>query len=208
MYDIIVDVDGVLLDVHAQLKKMFAEKNIYYDVNDVYTYDFNKKLPDIDKFRCLPPREMIYKFFQNPVLYKSAPVDWDSIMFIRKYAEKGVKFLIYTVSYNPDVFMVKQALFSQWFLFTPNVVFKNVSSENEKVGVDAKIVIEDSHINLRKYDAKVYKFLVNRPYNSLSYNYEYSDVFADHNFRRCPSTISALTDAAKMLEFIDSELAP
>lgn len=203
MYDIIVDVDGVLLDVHAQLKKMFAENNIYYDVNDVYTYDFNKNLPDIDKFRCLPPRDLIFKLFQNPALYKYAPVDWDSIMFIRKYAEKGVKFLIYTVSYNQEVHMAKQLLFSQWFLFTPNVIFKNVSSEENKFGMDARIVIEDSHINLRKYDSDVYKFLVNRPYNSVDYNYEYADVFNDRNFRRCPSTISALTDAVRMLEFFD-----
>lgn len=202
MYDITIDVDGVLLDVHAQMMQIFNYLNMQYDEKDIYTYDFNASLPDIAKFNKLPPRNMIYEMFENPALYRKAPVDWDSILLIRGFAERGYKFLIYTVSSNIDVFMVKQALFSQWFAFTPNVEFESIigTENNVKCGKNTKAVIEDCHINLREYSAETFKFLVDKPYNKATYNLEYHDVFNDINFHRCESTYSAIMDAVKHVE--------
>lgn len=205
MYDITIDVDGVLLDIHTQLKHIFSGLNIYYDENDVYTYNFNAGLPDIPQFTKLPPRNMIYDMFKNPALYRKAPADWDSILLIRRLAERGYRFLIYTISSNLEVFMVKQALFTQWFALTPNIDFESIVDTGGVVikgGKRTHTVIEDSHINLREYSSDTLKFLVDKPYNKSAYNLEYDDVFSDKNFHRCGSTYSAIMGAIKYVDSV------
>ena len=191
----IVDVDGVLLDIYTQMTHMFADMNIRFDINDAYTYDFNKNLPKMPKFNKLPPRKLIYELFENPELFKNSSADLKSVELLRKSAEQGVNILIYTVSINNGIYAEKQNLFEKWFKSEPNISFKSVTNESDKIGLATKTVIEDSHINLQKYDENTAKYLVNKPYNQLVYNNEYMDVFSDKNFYRCRDTFSAITEA-------------
>lgn len=197
MYDVIVDIDGVLLDIHSGMTALFLKMGYKYDVNNVFTYDFNKSLPNSAKYRQLPPRKMIYDMFKDPALYKNSPSDWESIMFIRHFAKKGVSFLIYTISPNLNVQMAKQALFSQWFCGLDNIIFSGVIPNEEtemgfKAGVCGRTVVEDCHINLRNYDENVFKYLVDRPYNKKMYNPDYMDVFQDPTVTRCRNTHQAI----------------
>lgn len=197
MYDVIVDVDGVLLDVHTGLKHLFSQTPYEYDVNNVYSYDFNRSLPNKPEYRRLPPRSLIYKMFGNPTLFKISPYDWESITCIRNYAACGVKFLIYTLSYNMSVRLVKQALFTRWFCNDKNISFLDITPTDTedfgfKKGAYGRTVVEDCHINLRNYDEYTYKYLVNRPYNREQYNPDYSDVFNDPTVIRCENTHQAL----------------
>lgn len=200
MYDVIIDVDGVLIDLHESLKHRFASLGYNYDVNNVYTYDFNRYLPDEYMFRQLPPRSMIFELFEDADIYKEAPVDWDSIMLIRHYAEQGFRFLVYTLSANMDVHLAKQAMFLHWFPFTPNVRFLSlVDNGDYKPVLSTKIVIEDCHINLMDYGPFVHKLLVDAPYNRAEYNASYHRLFEDPFFLRCKNTSSAINLAVSRI---------
>ena len=200
MYDVIVDIDGVLLDIHTGLKQHFANLGLNYDVNDVYTYDFNKDLPDDEKYNKLPKRDAIYEAFFDPKLYQNSPVDWDSISLIRRYSRQGLKYLIYTLSSDMSVSLTKQTMFLQWFHHFPNVEFASEIDKKMsfKKGRHTRTVIEDSHINLRNYSPYVHKFLVNKPYNTEAYNMDYSDVFKDPYFTRCSTTLQAVELASSI----------
>lgn len=204
MYDVVIDVDGVLLDIHARLKQVFAKDGIDYDEKNILTYSFNTDLPDFDEYRRLPPTEEIFRHLRDPDVFIHAPVDWDSIMLIRQYAEQGMKFLIYTLSSNISVHLAKQALFTQWFGYTPNVEFRDLmmAAGQHKMGVATFTVVEDCHINLREYGSETYKFLVNKPYNQVAYNHGYFDVFNDDRFERCFNTFTAIKNAVAHAQYI------
>lgn len=138
---------------------------------------------------------------EDPELYKSSPCDWDSVLSIRQHAERGLTFLIYTLSPNLKVQFAKQTLFSQWFLNTKNITFSSVvpSGDNKcgfKGGVCGRTVVEDCHINLREYDDDVFKYLVDKPYNKENYNPDYFDVFHNPTVLRCDDTYQAIEMAA------------
>ena len=77
---VVVDMDGVLLDVHPLLEKLLCEKGYKFSMQNVLTYDFNKSLKN-------PPaslvslgfgrktnylgirREDIYSLFNSPSLW-------------------------------------------------------------------------------------------------------------------------------------------
>lgn len=202
MYDITVDVDGVLLDIHTRMSQMFADKDYVFDINNVYTYDFNQSLSDISDCPELPPLPMIYEMLNDPWLYSTAPVDWDSIELIRRLSEKGYKFHIYTVSGNTDVYLAKQVMLSHWFSFSPNVAIESIidSESYSKKSCNTIAVIEDSHINLREYGADVHKFLINKPYNGERYNWAFADVFEDKKLKRCDRTYDAILDAVDCID--------
>ncbi len=197
MYDVVIDVDGVLLDIHTSLSQYLNDQGFQYSVKDVYTYDFNRSLPDTssptNKFNTLPPLHAINNAFADPMLYKNAPINSEAILYIRRCAEiyPWLTFAIYTLSPNEDVKRAKQILYDKWFCGIPNI--KLISTlDSSKPPLMAKTVIEDCHCNLRKYNNSTYRYLVNTHYNQKKYNPKYNDVFTHPRFMRCKNTLQAV----------------
>ena len=194
MYDIVIDVDGVILDVHTSLTQYFKERGQHYSVKDVYTYDFNRSLPSsFEKPDTLPPVSAILNAFTDPTVYKTAPVNWDAIAYIRRCAEiyPWLTFCVYTLSPNDDIRHTKQIMYDRWFCGIRNIKLIN-TLDNKKPPLMARTVIEDCHCNLRQYEDNTYRYLVNTHYNQKRYNPEYDDVFNHNRFTRCKNTLQAV----------------
>lgn len=114
MYDIVVNADNILMDIYRSLQIVFKEENLNFDPNNVLTGDYNSDLGLIER-HMLPFKNMILDFIADPRVYRLAPVDWGLIAYIKNCADKGTRFLIYTISPTKSVQMTKHALFTQWF---------------------------------------------------------------------------------------------
>lgn len=207
-YDIVVDIDGVLLDIHQTLGIILRYEGYDFDISKALTYDFNKSLdPSVVNELKNVPMDAIFKTFENPDVYRSAKCDWDAIMLIRKYAEQGKKFLIYSLTTNTEIALVKKVMFSHWFNFTPNVDLKlrYIDKNTDKPAIDTRAVIEDAHMNLQVYDDDVNRYLIDKPYNQVIYNTKYMNIFNHPRFNRCKTTSDAIEKAIKQIALDETE---
>lgn len=197
MYDIVVNADNILMDIYRSLQIVFKEENLNFDPNNVLTGDYNSDLGLIER-HMLPFKNMILDFIADPRVYRLAPVDWGLIAYIKNCADKGTRFLIYTISPTKSVQMTKHALFTQWFTGSKNIWFAGEQSSTERIGFArgtyGRVFIDSFLDNFRNCEQTAYKYLIDKSYNQPEYNNDYTDVFNDSRLIRCSS-------AQQVLEF-------
>ena len=184
---IVVDVDGVLLDIHSALETRVKAVYPCFSMRNVKTYDFNKSC-DVP---LMADRAFIYEQFKDVELFKAAPQDLAAVEYIRSMAGEN-EFYIYTLSYTKDVMDLKLKLFDKWFSHNPNIHFINAFGEKKPLTLDRiSAVVEDCHQNLEQYPSDTDCYLVDKPYNRTKYN----DVLK--RAHRCKDTITALKAACE-----------
>lgn len=173
----VVDVDGVLLDIHAELEKELNAKGYAFNMDEVKRYDFNKPydsllLPDLKT-----PRSAIFDEFKKITIFENAQADYNAIEQINKMADSKHRFAIYTLSLTSEIQLFKQFLFKKWFKENPYIQFIGKDKDKEPLK-DATAVIEDCHINLMNYPISTRCCLINKSYNQEKWNPDYTDVLS------------------------------
>ena len=201
--DVVIDMDNVLLDLQKPLVQYFMENGTVHNVDS--TYDFNNKSftkEFITDF--FPSQNMLKQALSEASVYKKATVNWNCISSIRYFADYGLRFLIHTVSSNTDVFLVKQALFTHWFFYTPNVVFKNAITgfSDNNLEVTTNTVVSANLDYLTTYSDSVCKFFINKTYNQFSYDNKYYDIINKSDVEFCSTEALAIERAvARAMSF-------
>lgn len=192
-----VDVDGVLLDIHKTLEdRLHREGYESFKMKNVVTYDFNKGFEQ-DTLGGVP-RERIFELFEDVTLFQESSCDMQAISLIRKAAQRGHVFKIYTLSMTAEIQRFKEKLFASWFQGVPNIFFRG-TLDGSKPAIDGvSSVIEDSHINLAKYSPETRCLLVDKSYNRLPHNKGYR-ILTAKNLVRCATTTEAVAKAVGIM---------
>lgn len=199
MRTIVVDVDGVLLDVHTALEEKLKSMGYSFEMTDVLTYDFNRSLdssiqaPDLGV-----PRDVIFKCLSDVDIFRSASIDMQAVNLIKEQVKSGrVEFIIYTQSYNSDISAEKCKRLFSLFDGCDAVKIKSFVGEHKPTldSVDVSAVIEDSLENIRGYSESALSYLIDKPYNQRIYNECYADVFNRSTFTRCSCPAKAILSA-------------
>lgn len=179
---VVIDMDGVLLDVHPLLEKLLCEKGYKFSMQNVLTYDFNKSLKN-------PPaslvslgfgkktnylgikRDDIYSLFNSPSLFMDSPFYAKAILRLKELCKtRGVHVIIWTEANNDRVKNTKKCMLES-VLAGYDYEFYCSVGESKKAVEDADYVIDDSPFALDLYrSSKCKKFLVDKPYNKAKYN--------------------------------------
>ena len=80
MYKVLVDIDGVIIDLHSELEKKVREKYTDFSMKDVVTYNFNKtrgKSLDTE-------RSYILKLLNEPSVFANAQPYLAGVVALKK----------------------------------------------------------------------------------------------------------------------------
>lgn len=200
-YDIVVDVDGVLNDLHSALTLYLLEKGYKYQPQNVRTYDFNKNKPDSKEFDMGVPRSVLIESLSAVRIFQTAPLCWDAIFALKKCAYNGAKIVVYTLSPTDEISTFKHEFLKCLFFGYNNIdIHVETASDNEKPALfETRFVIDDCLENLTKYDRSVEKYLIDKPYNDQLYNTDYNQLFNDPHLYRYKSAADAITYIAERL---------
>lgn len=180
MKRVVIDVDGVLLDLHKALEDSLVRNGYSFRMDRVLTYDFNKSLSE-DKipnwlkqtsegypYYLNAPRDEIFARFGKVELFENAYIYEDAIEEIKKLAEISyVKVIIATQSFTDEVAKIKkQRLLSK--IGNTAVDYVDFIGNTKGIIEGADFVIEDSISNLDMYDCV--KILISKTFNSPKYN--------------------------------------
>lgn len=206
MKTIVIDVDGVLSDIHAVVETIMHEKGYRgFNMNRVLTYDFNKSLsPDKAPFSLRKtdegifpywlnaPRNEVFKQFYESRVFEEAVYSNDAIKILKLLCqEKSVNVVISTQSYTPEVAQIKKRRISE-ILKEYSYEYVDFIGDDKGVIDNADYVVEDCIANLDKHSEAgqtVIKILIDKWYNSEKYNTS-ANGFKD--IVRSPDTASAL----------------
>ena len=179
---IVIDVDGVLLDIHSELECQLRQRGFEFSMNRVLTYDFNKSLPTelapqwlvdtdtgFDNW-CNAPRQEIFSLFADTALFMNAPFCLSAIEQIRRMCYSGLyHIIIHTKSFTEPVADVKEKRLRSLLPFCNLEIRHTIGSKNDKVAIAcADYVLEDCIANLTPYACRGY--LIDQPYNREIYN--------------------------------------
>ena len=173
MYDVIVDMDGILM---ISPTERFSERDTL--IKNPYLYDIKKNSLGIAG------------------IYKNTNVDWDCIRVIRYFASLGHKVLVYTESNDFDVFLAKQSFFSHWFSYVPNVYFKSmVPNYTMNNNYSTNVVVSCNRDFLALFDNNVCKFCVDSFSNSSSIDDQLDDILKYSDIISCSGRLDAIERA-------------
>lgn len=193
-YDIVIDVDGVLNDLHYAMMCYLQKKGYNFKIHNIRTYNFNKGKPDTEEFDLGVSRDIIFETLSDIEIFKQAPIEWDGIFMIRKMAYNDMKIAIYTLSPNKAISDFKRKMLECLFFGFKNIdiIIRTMTDNEEKPALVTKSVIEDCLANLTDYDTDTIKCLINKPYNQIEHNPEYESLFNSSNFIRCQGICESL----------------
>lgn len=213
MKTIVIDVDGVLHDIHAVMEKILHEQGYCdFSMSRVLTYDFNKSLtPEQVPFSLRntdngeypywlnAPREVIYKMFSEPRIFEESVFPDDMLDALKLLCRQdSVNVVIATQSYVPEIAQIKRRRINE-LLKGYSYKYIDFIGNSKDVVNNADCVIEDCIANLDKYDEygqSVVKILIDRPYNPEKYNTS-ANGFKD---------IVRIPDTTRALQYVLSEL--
>lgn len=203
---VVVDVDGVLHDIHAVIEKILHEQGyLDFSMSRSLTYDFNKSLkPEQAPFSLRntdnglypywlnAPRDTIYQMFREPRIFEESVFPDAMVNALRLLCrQESANVVIATQSYTPEVAQTKKRRIDE-LLKGCSYKYVDFIGSNKGIVDNADYVIEDCIANLDRYDENgqsVVKILVDRPYNSEKYNIS-AKGFRD--ILRSPDAASAL----------------
>lgn len=199
---VLIDVDGVLLDIHSELARRLRALGFNFEMRRVLTYDFNKSLPQelypawltdtsngVGDYCLNAPRNIIFDILGDTKLFEESKFYPKAISSVKELCRKGFDVCIYTQSFTDEIAFVKQIRL-QMVLNDVNYRFVSVVGNNKPaIGHSVSYVIEDCPNNLFYYSgAELY--LLRKPYNSLKYNPDLAQAYC--NFNRVSSAQEAI----------------
>lgn len=203
MKRVVVDVDGVLLDIHSALEKQLQAQGYDFSMSRVLTYDFNKSLPqdkvpdwliNSDKgyeFFLNVPRSKIFEELGNVELFKTADFYEDAIQEIKDMVlSHNAQVIISTQSFTEEIANVKKERLLDRLAGYP-IEYKDFIGDSKGIIEEADYVIEDCISNIDMYDC--HKVLVSKPYNQPEFNTS-KNVFKDIHIE--PSSYAAIRSVA------------
>ncbi|MBO5434384.1 hypothetical protein J6A31_00985 [bacterium] len=199
---IAINMDNIILGIYKNMERILNKKGYSFDIGDMKTFDFNQSLSDEYYITLGTPLSEIYTLLHTPELYKTASYDWDIITLIRRYAEWKMQFIIYADRVSDGVFMAKQALFSKWFGYMPNIKFKPFS-EDDKLKLNrykVSVIVDSECKYMSDCSLSVQKNLVDKQYNREVYNTKFAAVFGQESFNRYDSAEDAIRAAVRFVE--------
>lgn len=186
---IVIDVDGVLLDIHKEMEHIMQKKgytNFY--MQNVRTYDLNKSCPE---YELGAPRDLIMEEFHKTPVFDNAKWDMDAIRMINNLADTGLcHIIIYSASFTENIKRCKEKMLIT-MLHKNNIELKLVGAEKQPI-LTADAVIEDCIDNLYPYPATTQCYLINKPYNRLETNPDKKDLLTAPHLTRCKDACEAL----------------
>lgn len=180
MFKVVIDVDGVLLDVHTELEKRLRNLGYDFGMDRVLTYDFNKSLSqdrvplwlmETDNgydFYLNVPRSVIFEELANVELFKKADFFEDAIEKVKELSKlPNVQVVIATQSFTEDIAIIKRERLIEK-LKGVSIEYIDFIGSNKGIVEGADYVIEDCIDNLDMYSCS--KVLVSKPYNQRENN--------------------------------------
>lgn len=216
---VMVDVDGVILDIHSHIEKTvreFADRS--YSSKNILTYDLNRSLYEklqylMDKglltqagvkhilgthYISSDIRDMIYGEFTNPSVFKYSKLDDNCIGIIKDLMLNGVEIVFHTVSLSAEVKNIKKERIKTALEGCEGVYkFCDCDSACDKCLKDYDYVVEDcleTLVDFSKKDSDVKLCMVSKSYNSPLIYAEHEDLFKDDKIRIYADAQSALVD--------------
>ena len=178
---VIFDMDGVIARTHYCLEKKLKERYPGFELNNVYTYYFNKELGQekMDLLQC--PHDEIFKEFCNPDVFEQAELEPGVIELMEQYMDE-YEFEIHSLAYTEEVKEAKlrwlQDKFGDKLKYFSKIEI--VVGKTKPALEDVAYVFEDTLKQIRKYNElnpNTKAILFDMPYNQEFYNQEYNDVF-------------------------------
>ena len=189
---IILDADGVLMNLHEVLEETLCNTYPYFSMNNVKSYDFNKMLKaypkmtkyvfgedfyetfEKDEYLCLgaPRKEILTLLGNREIFDKSTPYP-NIVECIEFLANKGVTFIIHSQGMNQNVCESKVEVLCHYFGHIPNLNIE-VSLGTKKPVLIGDAIIEDNPSALMEYHnvyinfkrkIKIDRYLIDMPFN-------------------------------------------
>lgn len=168
MYKVLVDIDGVLIDLHSELEKKVREKYTDFSMKDVVTYNFNKtrgKSLDTE-------RSYILKLLNEPSVFANAQPYLAGVEALKKLMDfPNVQVTIASLagSYSRNTLEIAGIKMRQMKeLFGSSNYSLDIIIGDTKSIYKVDYVIDDSMEYLEKYlsNSNTKGYLVNKSYNT------------------------------------------
>ena len=190
--NIILDADGVLMNLHEVLEMTLCETYPSFSINNIKSYDFNKMLKNnshmvkelygIDFFEKFNkdenlmlgvPRQEILRLLGDRKIYDQSTPYPNVIECLESLAEKGVLFTIHSQGMTKEVCDSKLEFLYHYFGRIPNINIQ-ISLGNNKPVLIGDAIVEDNPLAIVNYynvyknfkrNIKIEKYLIDMPYN-------------------------------------------
>lgn len=166
-----IDIDGTLADIYTPIENKIKES--YNDFSFDNIKDYTMKNSGVG---C--PRVILYKWLNNPEIYKLTQPYKGAIELLQFFDKNKVKIVLNSKCENDKLAESK----TEWIKLllekagcTADIVLDD-SIGSKKMHKEAYITIEDSLGNLKRSYADI-KFIVDRHHNKEENNKEYSNLF-------------------------------
>ena len=190
MYKVLVDIDGVIMDLHTELENRVRDSYSDFSMKDVVTYNFNK---DNGKdFGSM--RGYILKLLNVPDIYLKSKPFKDGVSALKKLMDReGIEVTISSLAgeYNKNTLEIAGIKAKQMCELFEGCKFSlDIVVGDSKQVYDADFVIDDCAEYLQEYSKKegVVKYLTNKSYNTERYYPQSKD------FVRVDSLADAVND--------------
>lgn len=214
-----VDIDGVILDIHSYIEKIVREfADSTYSSKNILTYDLNKSLyekltyllekgmiTDVIAQHILDThyissevRDMIIGEFTNPSVFKYSNLDEDCIAIIKSLMQNGVEIVFHTVSLSDEVRDIKKDRISTALsYYEGSFKFCDCKDACDKCLKEYDYVVEDcleTLVDFSKKDSDAKLCMVSKMYNSPLIYAEHEDLFNTEKIKVYSDAKSALMD--------------
>lgn len=214
-----VDIDGVILDIHSYIEKIVREfADSTYSSKNILTYDLNKSLyekltyllekgmiTDVIAQHILDThyissevRDMIIGEFTNPSVFKYSNLDEDCIAIIKSLMQNGVEIVFHTVSLSDEVKKIKKERIKEALQnYEGMYKFCDCKDACDKCSKEYDYVVEDcleTLVDFSKKDSDAKLCMVSKTYNSPLVYAEHEDLFNTEKIKVYADAQSALMD--------------
>ena len=166
MYKVLVDIDGVIIDLHSELEKRVRERYTDFSMKDVVTYNFNKtrgKSLDTE-------RSYIFKLLNEPSVFANAQPYLAGVEALKKLMDfPNVQVTIASLagSYSRNTLEIAGIKMRQMKeLFGNSNYSLDIIIGDTKSIYKVDYVIDDSMEYLEKYLSNTKGYLVDKSYNT------------------------------------------
>lgn len=176
----VFDMDGVISRTHYALEKELKKNYPQFSLNNVFTYNFNQDLSEIEKQLLGVPCDIIFKEFRKTTVFEEAEIAPFFLDFIEKNKDK-YDFIIHSLAFSDEVAKTKKNWLKEKLGDRLNY-FKDIIIVigNNKPALDnVDYIFEDSLKQLKKYDdtyPNTKLVLYDMPFNRPQFNNSYKNI--------------------------------